>query len=138
MEHDPTQRFSNRADNYTRYRPHYPDGVLDILRDGIGLTPQTVIADIGSGTGIATALFLRNGNPVFAVEPNREMRVAAEEQLHARPGFQSVQGTAEATTLPAASVDCVVAAQAFHWFDPVKTQAEFRRILKPGGWVVLM
>ena len=121
-----------------RQSSHYPAGVLTLLRAGIGLTPATVIADIGSGTGIATALFLDHGNPVFAVEPNREMRGAAERLLGGRPNFRSVDGTAEATTLPDASVDCVVAAQAFHWFDPAKTRGEFRRILRPDGWVVLL
>jgi SAM-dependent methyltransferase len=135
---DPARRFSDRVDDYVRYRPHYPPGVLDRLREGVGLTPAAVIADIGAGTGISTELFLRNGNPVFAVEPNREMRAAAERILGDCPGFHSVDGTAEATTLPAASLDGVVAAQAFHWFDPGKARDEFRRILRPGGWVALM
>jgi len=135
---DPTQRFSDRVDAYVRYRPHYPAGVLAVLRAEIGLTPAGVIADIGSGTGIATALFLDHGNPVHAVEPNREMRGAAERLLGGRPNFHSVDGTAEATTLPDRSVDVVAAAQAFHWFDVEKTRAEFRRILRPGGWVVLL
>jgi SAM-dependent methyltransferase len=135
---DPTQRFSNRVENYIRYRPHYPTGVLDLLRENIGLNSGTVIADIGSGTGISAGLFLRNGNLVFAVEPNLEMRAGADRLLGKFPGFRSVAGTAEATTLPNASIDCVVAAQAFHWFDPARTQAEFRRILRPQGWVVLL
>ncbi|MFA5058365.1 MAG: class I SAM-dependent methyltransferase [Opitutaceae bacterium] len=135
---DPTRRFSNRVDDYVRYRPHYPAGVLEILRAGVDLTPQMTIADIGSGTGISAGLFLGHGNPVFAVEPNREMRAAAEQLLHACPGFRSVNGTAEATTLPDATVDCIVAAQAFHWFEAERTRAEFRRILRPGGWVVLL
>jgi SAM-dependent methyltransferase len=135
---DPTQRFSNRVENYVRYRPHYPPGVLDILRENIGLNPETVIADVGSGTGISAELFLRHGHPVFAVEPNRGMRAAAEQILAGFAGFRSIAGTAEATTLPETSVDCVVAAQAFHWFNPGKTRTEFRRILTPGGWVVLL
>ena len=135
---DPTRRFSDRVDDYLRYRPGYPAGVLELLRAGVGLTPAAVIADIGAGTGISTELFLRNGNPVFAVEPNREMRAAAERFLGGRPGFHSVAGTAEATTLPPASVDGVVVAQAFHWFDAAKARAEFQRILRPGGWIVLI
>ncbi len=135
---DPTRRFSDRVNDYVRYRPGYPAGVLDALRAGVGLTPAAVIADIGAGTGISTELLLRNGNPVFAVEPNAEMRAAAEQLLGGRPGFHSVAGTAEATTLPAASVDGIVAAQAFHWFDVAKARAEFRRILRPGGWVALL
>ena len=135
---DPTQRFSDRVDHYVRYRPRYPVTVLEVLRQAIGLTPAWRLADIGSGTGISTGLFLENGNTVFAVEPNREMRGAAERLLGAHPGFHSVTGRAEATTLPAASMDAVVAAQAFHWFDADKTREEFRRILRPGGWVVLL
>jgi len=135
---DSTRRFSDRVDDYERYRPGYPEGVLGILRAGVGLTPAAVIADIGAGTGISTDRFLRNGNPVFAVEPNREMRAAAERRLGGRPGFTSVAGTAEATTLPAASVDGIVVAQAFHWFDRARARAEFRRILRPGGWVALI
>jgi SAM-dependent methyltransferase len=97
-----------------------------------------VIADIGSGTGISTSLFLQNGNPVFAVEPNDEMRAAAERWLQADLHFHSVAGRAEATTLPDASVDFIVAAQACHWFDLEKARAEFSRMLRPGGRVVLL
>jgi len=135
---DPTQRFSNRVADYARYRPDYPPGVLAILRREIGLNPATVIADVGAGTGIATAMFLRQGNPVFAVEPNREMRAAADQALQGFPGYRSVAGRAEATTLLDGSVDCVVAAQAFHWFDPAAARREFRRILRAGGRVVLL
>lgn len=139
---DSTERFSDRVDNYVRYRPGYPAGVLDVLREETGLTPAAVIADVGSGTGISADLFLRNGNVVFGIEPNPEMRHAAESLLAQAPQtfarFRSVDGTAEATTLPARSVDYVVAGQAFHWFDAQRARAEFARILKPAGWVVLM
>ena len=141
-DRDSTTRFSDRVDNYVRYRPGYPDAVLDILRDETGLTSASVIADVGSGTGISSALFLRNRNTVFGVEPNAEMRHAAEEllardpELHAR--FHSVIGSAESTTLPESSVDYVVAGQAFHWFDRDGARVEFARILRPGGWLVLM
>lgn len=135
---DPTGRFSDRVENYVRYRPGYPDGVLRILREETGLAPSSVIADVGSGTGISSELFLRNGNPVFGVEPNQAMREAAEELLRSYPRFHSVTGTAEATTLPSHSVDQVVAGQAFHWFDPRRAGEEFSRILRPGGWVVLL
>jgi ubiquinone/menaquinone biosynthesis C-methylase UbiE len=135
---DSTRRFSDRVENYVRYRPGYPPGVLDVLREGTGLTPGSVVADVGSGTGISSTLFLGNGNPVLAVEPNAEMRAAAEARLGGVPGFRSIVGTAEATTLPDASVDQVVAGQAFHWFDPRLARREFARILRPGGWVVLI
>lgn len=133
-----TQRFSDRVENYIRYRPGYPEGVLDILRRDGGLTPESVIADVGSGTGISSELFLKQGNAVYGVEPNDEMRGAAERLLSHSPRFHSVNGTAEATTLPDHSVDLVVAGQAFHWFDQTRVRREFHRILKPGGQVVLL
>lgn len=135
---DPTQRFSSRVENYSRYRPSYPRQVLELLFEECGLTAASIIADIGSGTGIMTRLFLENGNQVFAVEPNREMRQEAEWNLASYSHFVSVDATAEATTLRAGSVDFVVAAQAFHWFDREKVRPEFVRILKPEGWVVLV
>jgi SAM-dependent methyltransferase len=135
---DPTQRFSNRVENYIKYRPGYPKAILDLLRRECRLNPASAIADIGSGTGILARLFLVNGNRVFGVEPNQEMREAGEQLLAQYPRFMSVAATAEASTLPDAAVDFVVAGQAFHWFDREKARPEFRRILKPDGWVVLM
>jgi SAM-dependent methyltransferase len=134
---DSTQRFSSRVENYIRYRPGYPPGILDLLKTECGLTASSVVADIGSGTGKLTELFLKNGNQVLGVEPNPDMRHAGEQILAGYPAFVSIDGTAEATTLPAHSVDFVTAAQAAHWFDRQKARAEFVRILKPGGWVVL-
>lgn len=133
-----TSRFSDRVDNYVRYRPGYPPEVLDALRAACGLSPAHQIADIASGTGIWTRLLLENGNPVFGVEPNAEMRHAGEKLLSAYPNFTSVVGTAEATTLPDHSVDMVTAAQAAHWFERAPARLEFTRILKPGGWLVLI
>ena len=133
-----TTRFSSRVDDYIKYRPHYPVGIIDLLADQCGLTPESVIADIGSGTGILTRPFLDNGNPVVGVEPNREMREAAEQQLAGYARFTSVDGTSEATRLPARSMDFILAGQAFHWFDQSKSRAEFQRILAEGGWVVLV
>ena len=135
---DPTLRFSTRVENYLKYRPHYPPELITTLREECQLTPAALIADIGSGTGLLTELFLLNGNPVFAVEPNREMRDAGERRLRHYPGFLSVAGRAEATTLADHSVDFVVAGQAFHWFDRRLARAEFIRILKTGGWVMLV
>ena len=135
---DPTQRFSSRVDNYVRYRPGYPPEVLDLLKQDCGLTPDTVVADIASGTGLWTRHLLENGNRVFGVEPNPEMRKAGAEYLQRYPRFVSMAGTAEETTLPDHSVGLVTAAQAAHWFDRPRTRAEFVRILKPGGWVVLL
>ena len=133
-----TQRFSNRVENYVKYRPTYPPQIIEALRTECGLKPEHLVADVGSGTGILTALLLDAGNTVAAIEPNAEMRLAAEGALQNRAGFRSVSGTAEATTFPDYSVDFVVAAQAFHWFEPTATRREFRRILRPGGWVALV
>jgi ubiquinone/menaquinone biosynthesis C-methylase UbiE len=133
-----TRRFSSRVGNYVRYRPSYPPAVLDLLKTECGLTGASVIADIASGTGIFTRMLLENGNRVFGVEPNAEMRHAAEAFLRSYPHFTSVPGTAETTTLAGQSVDLVTAAQAAHWFNREKAQREFIRIGKPEAWTVLL
>jgi SAM-dependent methyltransferase len=135
---DSTDRFSNRVENYVRYRPDYPPEVIEILMREIGLTPTWKIADLGSGTGISAELFLRNGNTVYGVEPNAPMREAAERLLAGYPNLHSVAGAAEATALPDRYVHAVVAAQAFHWFDADKAREESLRILNPSGWAVLL
>jgi SAM-dependent methyltransferase len=135
---DPRSRFSSRVENYIKFRPGYPAAVIKLLERECGLTQHSVIADIGSGTGILSELFLKHGNKVFCVEPNAEMRLAAERLLNQFGNFASVGAAAEDTGLLANSVDFVVAGQAFHWFDPQKARAEFQRILKPDGWVVLI
>jgi SAM-dependent methyltransferase len=135
---DSVERFSNRVANYVKYRPHYPREVVGYLKQEYGLTPDSVIADVGCGTGISSKIFLENGNRVFGVEPNKAMRAAAVEYLRKFENFVSVDGTSTATTLDDGSVDLVVAAQAFHWFDPEPTRIEFERILKPGGHVALI
>jgi len=133
-----TSRFSDRVENYVRYRPGYPREILALLRDECGLRPEHVVADVASGTGIWTRMLLENGNPVFAVEPNPDMRQAGERLLAQFPRFTSLAGTAEATTLADASVHMATAAQAAHWFDRAGAKLEFARILKPGGWLVLL
>jgi len=135
---DPLNRFSNRAENYAKYRPGYPPGVIQLLKEECDLTRQSVIADVGSGTGILSELFLKNGNTVFAIEPNSAMRAFAERAFTNNQNFVSLDTTAEQTNLPNQSVDFVVAAQAFHWFDRQRARAEFARILRPNGWVVLI
>jgi len=134
----PTERFSSRVEHYTRYRPTYPKEVIAVLRDECGLRPDSLVADVAFGTGLFTRLLLENGNRVIGVEPNADMRRAGEEYLAAFPNFTSVDGTAEVTTLPSHSLDFVTAAQAAHWFDRDKSLVEFRRILKPGGYLVLL
>jgi len=135
---DSLERFSDRVENYVKFRPGYPPEVLRLLRDEMGMTPASVVADIGSGTGISAKVFLKNGNTVYAVEPNDAMRSAAEEWLSEFPRLRSWKGAAEATGLDDGSVDFVTAAQAFHWFERENARKEFLRILKPGGYVVLI
>jgi SAM-dependent methyltransferase len=133
-----TSRFSDRVANYVLYRPGYPPQVIHELKTECGLACSHVVADIAAGTGIWTRMLLENGNPVFGVEPNAEMREAGERLLAAFPKFSRVAGSAEATTLADHSVDFVTAAQAAHWFDRTRSRREFVRILKPGGWLVLL
>ena len=131
------ERFSTRIADYIKYRPGYPSAIIDELRKDCHLTPSSVVTDIGSGTGKSAELFVKNGNVVFGVEPNPGMRKAAEEMFREVAAFKSVDGNAENTTLPDNSVDFVVAAQAFHWFDQAAFRIEAKRILKPQGWVAL-
>jgi SAM-dependent methyltransferase len=133
-----TERFSTRVENYIKYRPAYPTAVLELMRVRCGLSANSSVADIGSGTGILTELLLETGATVYAVEPNKEMRAGAERLLSDYGRFRSVNGTAEDTTLPAASVDLITASQAFHWFDVSKSRREAERILQPHGWAVLI
>ncbi|MBI4751318.1 MAG: class I SAM-dependent methyltransferase [Acidobacteria bacterium] len=135
---DPIQRFSTRVENYVKYRPGYPAGVLTMLEQECGLTAESIIADVGSGTGFSTALFLEHGNQVYGIEPNLEMRTAGEAYLAKYPKFVSLDARSEATTLPDQSVDFVVCAQSFHWLNREKTRPEFVRILKPDGWLVII
>ena len=138
MSKSSTARFSDRVEDYVRYRPGYSPEVLDLLRAECGLQPSHIVADIASGTGMFTRLLLENGNSVFAVEPNTEMREMGVRQLESYNRLVSVAGTAEETTLGSASVDFVTAAQAAHWFDLPRARAEFARILRPEGWCVLI
>ncbi|HUK81968.1 MAG TPA: class I SAM-dependent methyltransferase [Verrucomicrobiae bacterium] len=133
-----TLRFSSRVENYIKYRPSYPNGVIETLVTHCGLTEKSVVADIGSGTGILSELFLKNGNRVFGVEPNREMREAGERLLKRYDRFSSIDGTAEGTTLADRSVDFITVGQAFHWFDRERARKEFARVLAPRGWAVII
>ncbi|MFZ0201556.1 MAG: class I SAM-dependent methyltransferase [Candidatus Sulfotelmatobacter sp.] len=133
-----TIRFSDRVENYVRYRPGYPPEVLRTLKTECGLAPNHLVADVASGTGIWTRALLENGNSVIGIEPNPEMREAGERLLAGFPKFTSIMGTAEATTLRDHSVDFVMAAQAAHWFDRQRARSEFVRVLRPGGWLALL
>jgi ubiquinone/menaquinone biosynthesis C-methylase UbiE len=131
-------RFSDRVDDYIKYRPHYPHRLIGLLTEKIKFNISQIVADIGSGTGISTELFLSNGNRVYAVEPNKEMREAAEVSFLSSKKFISVNGTAEKTNLDDKSIDIIFSGQAFHWFDKWIAKIEFARILKPGGHIVLV
>jgi SAM-dependent methyltransferase len=135
---DSKQRFSSRVADYVRYRPGYPASALDFLRKECDLRSGHVIADAGSGTGLLSELFLKNGNRVYGIEPNEAMRAAGEEYLASYDKFVSINASAEVTTLENSSIHFVTAGQAFHWFDPIAVRHEFTRVLKPGGWVVVL
>lgn len=130
--------FSGKFSNYSKYRPGYPQKLLRLMEDLTGLKSDTVVADIGSGTGISSRLFIENGNTVYGVEPNDEMRQYSSISFHSYPGFHSVKGTGENTGLPDNSIDLVVCAQAFHWLNPDSAKKEFRRILRDHGRVSLI
>jgi SAM-dependent methyltransferase len=135
---NPTHRFSDRVEHYVRSRPDYPRAFYDFLHADLALAPPAAIADVGSGTGISARPLLVADHTVYGIEPNAPMRQAAERLLASFPSFRSLDATAESTTLPNASVDLVLAAQAFHWFDRPRARAEFARVLRPGGWLVLV
>lgn len=137
MPQQPTKRFSARADNYAKFRPGYPQAVIEHLVEECGLEPSAPVADVGSGTGLLARMLLEHGCTVYGVEPNREMREAGEAALAGLENFISLDGSAEDTGLPDASVALIVAGQAFHWFDPARARAEFRRILREPGCVAL-
>ena len=133
---DYTEKFTGRANEYSKYRPGYPRKIIAILEKEIGLNRRWDVADVGSGTGILSRLFLRYGNRVFGVEPNEEMRLSAEKGLGGRfSSFVSVSGRAEATGLPSHSIDLVLVGQALHWFDQDEARREFARILTRSGYV---
>jgi SAM-dependent methyltransferase len=135
---EPTKRFTNRVQNYLRYRPSYPPEIIPLLESECGLNSTSIIADIGSGTGFLSELFLKNGNTVLGVEPNAEMRAAGEQILAKYSKFRSIDASAENTGLADDSVDFITAAQSFHWFDRGAARVEFQRILKPDGWIAII
>jgi SAM-dependent methyltransferase len=132
------ERFNGRVEDYERYRPGYPRELLSLLQARCCLRDSHVVADVGAGTGMLAKLFLENGNPVFAIEPNAEMRGACERLKERHPGLTILNGTSEATMLEDASVDFVSVGRAFHWFDQKRALTEFRRVLRPDGWVVIV
>ena len=135
---DPEKRFSSRVDDYIKYRPGYPEEIISFLKTEIEFNERWTVADIGSGTGILSELFLKNGNRVYCIEPNEEMRTAGESLLNKYQGFASLHGKAELIPLKSKSIDLVTAGQAFHWFDVQKSKKEFNRILRSDGWAALI
>jgi SAM-dependent methyltransferase len=138
MKIEPLTRFSNRAESYAHHRPSYPQALYDHLRLAAALAPGALVADIGSGTGLLSKLFLENGHPVIGVEPNGPMRAAGEVFLAAFPDFKSLDGAAEELPLDDNSVDLLVAGQAFHWFQPTDFRREAQRVLRPGAHAALI
>ncbi|MHA1984446.1 MAG: methyltransferase domain-containing protein [Candidatus Hodarchaeales archaeon] len=134
----PTERFSDRVKNYIKFRPSYPNEIIKILERETNFTKDCIVADVGSGTGILSELFLSLGNQVYCIEPNNEMRNAAEELLNQYSNFRSIDGTAEKTNLNNNSIEIIVSGQAFHWFNIPMAKQEFKRILKPNSSVILM
>ncbi len=138
FKQDPKKRFSSRVEKYIKYRPSYPQEIIEFLKKKGILYTKSIIADIGSGTGILSELFLKEGNKVYGVEPNADMRKAGERLLNRYSNFISIDGSAEDTKLDDNSIDIITAGQAFHWFNLELTRLEFTRILKPEGWVILI
>lgn len=132
------EKFTGRATAYSAGRPGYPREILDILSQETSFDRVKIVADIGSGTGILSKLFLENGNRVYGVEPNEEMRSIAEKTLADYSLFVSVDGTAESTTLGDASIDLVTVGQALHWFDSRLALTEFARILNLAGYLCVL
>ena len=132
-----TERFSGRVEAYLAYRPRFPRGIIPFLRDHGAVQEGAVVADVGAGTGMLAEIFLEAGHRVIAVEPNGEMLEACRALAALEPALQVVQGQAESTTLPEASVDLIAVGRAMHWFDWPRAHREFARILRPGGWVLV-
>ncbi|KDM91139.1 hypothetical protein EA58_13395 [Photobacterium galatheae] len=133
-----TERFSDRVEDYRKYRPGYPQEMIKALLSATDVHPQSVITDIGAGTGILTRLLLEKGLQVCAVEPNDAMRQAADQSLAGMPGYTSRKAPAEQTGLPDHTVDLITAAQSFHWFCNEVTRTEFQRIAKPNAYLALI
>lgn len=130
-------RFSNRAENYARFRPGYPAEIFPFLEAELSLTKDTHIVDIGSGTGLFAEPLLERGFSVTGIEPNEDMRKVAESRLKKYSSFESINATAEETGLAVNSRGLITIAQTFHWLDPLATRLECKRILTSGGHVVL-
>jgi SAM-dependent methyltransferase len=134
---NPTERFNNRVENYLKFRPHYPEELFSFLETQLKLDSRMKLADIGSGTGLFAEPLLKKGYAIYCIEPNDEMRSAAEKHLSIYPGFISIDNRAEHTGLEPNSIDCIIVAQAFHWMNPIETKQEFSKILKDNGKIII-
>ncbi|MCO6451607.1 MAG: class I SAM-dependent methyltransferase [Caldilineales bacterium] len=137
-EIDTVSRFSSKAATYAAHRWDYDPRAFDEIVQTVGLTPESVVADIGAGPGNVSRRLLGRVGRVYAVEPNAEMRRAAALSLGDRPNLVIISASAEATTLPDQSIDLITVGRAIHWFDPEPTRREFRRIMHPGGWLAIL
>lgn len=138
MAKNSIERFTDRVMDYEKFRPSYPKEIIQVLTEHIGLNKKWLVADIGSGTGLSTQLFLENGNDVFAVEPNREMRESLVHHFKTYRNLIALNATAENTSIESGCVDLIFAGQSFHWFDRALCQKEFARILTEKGHIVLV
>jgi len=135
---DNRDKFTNKAENYTKYRPSYPQGFINHLVNEVGMNCESIVADIGAGTGILTKLLACKVKKIIAVEPNKDMLKVCRKHLKGIKNFTGIDASAENTSLPDSSVDFITAAQAFHWFDREKSKSEFKRILKKNGKVIIV
>jgi ubiquinone/menaquinone biosynthesis C-methylase UbiE len=132
------EKYTSNAEKYSKYRTEYPKEFIDYLYENIELSNDSIIADIGSGTGKLSCKLLLKGSQVYSVEPNDDMRRVAQNDLSRFSKFVSIKGTAENTTLQNSSVDFITVGTAFHWFDMDQFKKECKRILKPNGKVILV
>ena len=138
MLNDGIARFSIKADTFNKYRPRYPSEIIDYIKTLLSPTKDIVLADIGSGTAIFTKQILPFCEKVYGIEPNEKMRKIAENSMNGNNKFISINGKSESTTLKSNSIDCITVSQAFHWFDKQKCKLEFKRILKPNVFIILL
>lgn len=137
-EYKPTERFTDVVEAYTKFRPGYPGEIVEILIKNYLIGKNCILADVGSGTGIFSKLFVETGFFVYGVEPNEMMRKQSENEFAYSDCFKAIDGTAEETSLDSESIDVIMAAQSFHWFETKKALKEFSRILKPDGHIVIV
>jgi ubiquinone/menaquinone biosynthesis C-methylase UbiE len=137
VKRDSTRLYSKKAIIYANSRPDYAPGAFTAFQNVAKLPRQSVVLDVGSGTGMLTRHLLHHFDTVYALEPTQEMRKVAEKDLNDHPGFHSLNGMAEDIPLPDHSVDLVTVGQAIHWFQPVAALAEFQRVAQPNTWLLL-